>query len=172
MGAPQAHNGQGAVFIYSGAEHHLFSTKPMQEIHADALRLPKVDTDFTSKPKKLPDTLRNFGASLSGGVDLDDNHYGELAVGAFGSDAIVLFRTRPVVDVELGHTLLQQYIKIDNQRSCPTNARTWYERVYNWEPHNLTAYIFISAWYFRFYGFENYKPFVEYFDSFERILQL
>lgn len=44
--------------------------------------------------------LETFGWSLSGGTDLDANGYPDLLVGAFRSDAAILLRSRPIVNVQ------------------------------------------------------------------------
>lgn len=58
---------------------------------------------------------------------MDGNEYGDLAVGAYESDTVVVFRTRPVVDVNLNHEFVNQYVKIDNAEGgdCPLSSRTW-----------------------------------------------
>jgi integrin alpha 7 len=43
--------------------------------------------------------IQTFGYSLSGGRDLDQNSYPDLLVGAFDSDAVVLLRARPIIDI-------------------------------------------------------------------------
>lgn len=68
--------------------------------------------------------LKTFGGSLSGGVDLDGNKYGDLVVGAFESDIAIVLRARPVINVNLKHELTQKYIKIDGVRGCGS-AKTW-----------------------------------------------
>lgn len=65
IGSP--YEGQGVVYIYMGDRKHGLKAKPDQVIKAES----------------LPITLRTFGYSLSGGVDLDDNGYPDLLVGAY-----------------------------------------------------------------------------------------
>jgi hypothetical protein len=102
------------VFIYHGAQADQFNTKPAQEIYGSQLR------NFIGNIN-----LTTFGASLTGGVDLDGNGYPDLAVGAYESDLSFLLRARPVVEVQLAHELNQKYIRINGGSSCPSNSRTW-----------------------------------------------
>ena len=59
-------------------------------------------------PTDIPN-LRTFGYSLSGGIDLDENGYPDLLVGAYESDTVILLRTRPIIDIETS-----VYGKLDN----------------------------------------------------------
>lgn len=43
--------------------------------------------------------LTTFGYSLSGGIDLDANNHSDVVVGAYDSDAVVVLRARPVIDI-------------------------------------------------------------------------
>lgn len=45
------------------------------------------------------DGVRTIGYSLSGGLDLDNNGYPDLLTGAYESDMVILFRTRPIIDI-------------------------------------------------------------------------
>jgi hypothetical protein len=75
--------------------------------------------------------LASFGGSLSGSVDLDGNRYGDLVVGAYESNVVVVLRARPVINVDLKHELKQKYIKIDEARGCGSAYRTWLDNK-NW----------------------------------------
>jgi integrin alpha 8 len=76
VGAPYGgENGRGVVFIYMGGRSGI-SEKPSQIITAE----------------EISPTLTTFGFSLSGGVDLDNNNYTDLAVGAYKSDSIVFLK--------------------------------------------------------------------------------
>ncbi|XP_078084642.1 integrin alpha-4 isoform X2 [Mustelus asterias] len=83
IGAPQEEDQQGAIYIYNGREKGISSTFS-QRIHG----------------QRISNTLQAFGQSISGGIDVDNNGYSDVAVGAFMSDSVVLLRSRPVVIIE------------------------------------------------------------------------
>ncbi|KAJ0180782.1 hypothetical protein K1T71_004186 [Dendrolimus kikuchii] len=74
--------GRGVVYIYHGSETGIHE-KYSQAITAE----------------EISPNLYTFGFSLSGGVDLDNNNYTDLAVGAYKSDSVVFLKSRPVVKV-------------------------------------------------------------------------
>ncbi|KAJ2953032.1 hypothetical protein O0L34_g7421 [Tuta absoluta] len=85
VGAPYGGvNGRGVVYIYHGSASGI-REKYSQAITAEEMGSPGLTT---------------FGFSLSGGVDLDDNYYPDLAVGAYKSDSVVFLKTRPVVNMK------------------------------------------------------------------------
>lgn len=92
VGAPHEDELRGAVYIYSGREDGI-SPKHSQRI-----------TGAT-----LGRELFMFGQSLSSRVDIDDNGYQDVAVGAFLSDSAVVLRSRPVVRVQAS-MLLPQFV--------------------------------------------------------------
>uniref|UniRef100_A0A8C2X6P0 Integrin subunit alpha 7 n=1 Tax=Cyclopterus lumpus TaxID=8103 RepID=A0A8C2X6P0_CYCLU len=75
VGAP--FDGDGKVFIYRGSDSGI-ETKPAQVLDG---------RDFD---------VRCFGYSISGGLDIDNNHYPDIAVGSL-NDSVVLFRRVPPV---------------------------------------------------------------------------
>ncbi|XP_037703062.1 integrin alpha-7 isoform X3 [Choloepus didactylus] len=77
VGAP--FDGDGKVFIYHGSSLGLV-LKPSQVLEGEAVG------------------IKSFGYSLSGGLDVDGNHYPDLLVGSL-ADTAVLFRARPVLHV-------------------------------------------------------------------------
>jgi len=82
IGAPMTESGKGAVYVYHGSKDGI-STKYRQRVGASDVQGVK---------------LEYFGQSLQGGVDLDNNQYPDVAVGAPKSDTIAIFRTRPVLN--------------------------------------------------------------------------
>lgn len=80
VGAP--YEGKGTVYVYLGSKNGII-TIPSQVIHAE----------------EMPSPLRTFGYSLSGGIDMDQNGYPDLLVGAYDNDAVVLLRSRKIIDI-------------------------------------------------------------------------
>ncbi|XP_056638036.1 integrin alpha-PS1-like isoform X2 [Diorhabda sublineata] len=79
IGAPYE-NDYGAVYIYLGSANGL-SNEPSQIIREK--------------------NIRALGYSLSGGLDMDNNGYPDLLVGAFESDRVLLFKARPIIDIKI-----------------------------------------------------------------------
>ncbi|TKR64362.1 hypothetical protein L596_024910 [Steinernema carpocapsae] len=115
VGAPFVDNGKGAVYIFQGASSlKKFKREPVQKINAK---------DFSGIPAVKD--LKTFGFSLAGGVDLDGNKFNDLAVGAYGSDTVVLLRARPVIDVSASiEKIGSKNIPIDGDSSCHRNAKS------------------------------------------------
>ncbi|OQR73543.1 integrin alpha-PS1-like [Tropilaelaps mercedesae] len=83
VGAP--YEDQGAVYIYLGSKDGL-SVKPSQIIRgSDIKRTHTIST--------------TFGYSLSGGVDLDNNKYPDLIVGAYNADRAFAIYARPIKNI-------------------------------------------------------------------------
>ena len=83
VGAP--YEGHGAVYIFRGSARGI---SPEYSQRIGAREFPGVSG------------LRAFGASLSSSAaDVDDNGYTDVLAGAFAGDAVVILRSRPVVDI-------------------------------------------------------------------------
>ncbi|XP_068449967.1 integrin alpha-7 isoform X2 [Clinocottus analis] len=95
VGAP--FDGDGKVFIYRGSDSGI-ETKPAQVLDG---------RDFD---------VRCFGYSISGGLDIDNNHYPDIAVGSL-NDSVVLFRSRPVIHVIRDISIDPQFIDLE-QHNC------------------------------------------------------
>uniref|UniRef100_A0A8D3BQQ0 Integrin alpha-2 domain-containing protein n=1 Tax=Scophthalmus maximus TaxID=52904 RepID=A0A8D3BQQ0_SCOMX len=95
VGAP--YDGDGKVFIYRGSDSGI-ETKPAQVLDG---------RDFD---------VRRFGYSISGGLDIDNNQYPDIAVGSL-NDSVVLFRSRPVIHVIRDISIDPQYIDLE-QHNC------------------------------------------------------
>uniref|UniRef100_A0A8U7MGY7 Integrin subunit alpha 4 n=1 Tax=Corvus moneduloides TaxID=1196302 RepID=A0A8U7MGY7_CORMO len=83
IGAPQEDNLKGAVYIYNG-------------------RKDGITPSFSQRiqGQEVSNSLSMFGQSVSSGIDVDNNGYQDVAVGAFFSDSAVVLRTKPVIIVE------------------------------------------------------------------------
>ncbi|KAF5285911.1 hypothetical protein FQA39_LY04372 [Lamprigera yunnana] len=78
IGAP--YEEYGMIYIYLGGKDGLLTTYS-QKLHGW-------------------ENAKTVGYSLSGGLDMDNNGYPDLLAGAYGSDAIVLYRSRPIIDIQ------------------------------------------------------------------------
>jgi len=84
VGAPyDGPNQRGAVYIFLGSRDGVMK-KPSQVIFASDLNIK----------------LKTFGWSMSGGMDMDDNKYPDLLVGAYDSGHAVHMRSAPVVHMK------------------------------------------------------------------------
>lgn len=105
IGAP--YEGNGTVYIYLGAPDGLV-TEPAQIIRSSDIPSPKLIT--------------TFGYSLSGGIDLDQNGYSDLVIGAYEQDLAVLLRTRPIIGLTISYEPEINLINIDpNRHGCADN---------------------------------------------------
>ncbi|XP_063227924.1 integrin alpha-PS2 isoform X2 [Bacillus rossius redtenbacheri] len=103
VGAPyDGPNERGAVYIYHGSRNGV-TEKYSQRILAE---------DILS-------TLSTFGFSVSGGIDLDENEYPDLVVGAYEANTAVFLKSRPVVKVDSLVTFMldQKQISLD-EKNC------------------------------------------------------
>lgn len=106
VGAPyDGAEGRGVVYVFHGSATGPLA-KPSQIIRAEQL------VEGAPYP-------RTFGFALSGGVDMDGNTYPDLAVGAYGSDQVFIFKSRPVaaVNAETNFDSASKLISLDD-RSC------------------------------------------------------
>uniref|UniRef100_A0A8C8A2K2 Integrin subunit alpha 7 n=1 Tax=Oryzias sinensis TaxID=183150 RepID=A0A8C8A2K2_9TELE len=104
VGAP--FDGNGKVFIYRGSDAGI-ETKPAQVLDG---------RDFD---------VGCFGYSISGGFDIDDNHYPDVAVGSL-NDSVVLFRSQPVIHVIRDISIDPSYIDLE-QHNCKESEGVLFE---------------------------------------------
>ncbi|XP_069683383.1 integrin alpha-PS2 isoform X1 [Periplaneta americana] len=84
VGAPyDGPEGRGAVYVFHG------SRKGIQEKHSQLITAEELNTPIST-----------FGFSVAGGVDLDENEYPDLVVGAYEADTAIFLRARPVVKLK------------------------------------------------------------------------
>lgn len=73
--------------------------------------------------------METFGYSLSGGLDLDENGYPDLMIGAYDVDAVVLLRARPIINITTSVEPAANLQNIDPSRmGCPKHPNanhTW-----------------------------------------------
>lgn len=72
--------------------------------------------------------VRTVGYSLSGGLDLDNNGYPDLLTGAYASDMVILFRTRPIIDINIEVTGSEMQNIVNSKKGCasePLSPHTW-----------------------------------------------
>ncbi|XP_046693527.1 integrin alpha-6b isoform X2 [Silurus meridionalis] len=97
IGAPYDDEGAGNVYIYHGSSNGL-KKEPSQVL------------------KGLDLNIKMFGYSLAGNMDLDNNEYPDLAIGSL-SDTVVMYRARPVVNIEKTVTTTPKEIDL-TKKNC------------------------------------------------------
>ncbi|XP_044728247.1 integrin alpha-PS1 isoform X2 [Chrysoperla carnea] len=107
IGAP--YEGSGVIYIYLGSKNGLLK-EPSQRIAADELPLFKIRG-------KVFGPIKTLGYSLSGGIDMDNNGYPDLLVGAYEKDAVVLFRARPIIDIQTKIKQPENLVNIDASKT-------------------------------------------------------
>ncbi|XP_025836181.1 integrin alpha-PS2 isoform X1 [Agrilus planipennis] len=108
VGAPyDGPHGRGAVYIYHGSE------KGVRKEYSQVIYAEDV-----AKFSGLS-AIETFGWSLAGGLDMDENDYPDMAIGAYLSDTAFFFRSRPVVNVDAQVTYLTPHKQIIlDEKNC------------------------------------------------------
>lgn len=108
IGAP--YEGDGVVYIHLGSKDGLTKT-PSQVIKVSDLGLT---------PNKK---INTFGSYLTGGLDIDENGYPDLVVGAYNSSALVALLSRPII---LFHTRVPDKVDLrpidPSGKGCPEDV--------------------------------------------------
>ncbi|KAA0709520.1 Integrin alpha-6 VLA-6 [Triplophysa tibetana] len=100
VSSPYEDSGKGRVYVYHGSPEG-FRQKPQQVLQAR-------DND-----------IKLFGYALASNMDVDNNGYPDLAVGS-GSDSVLIYRSKPVVNIEKSLTLTPDRIDL-KKRDCKAN---------------------------------------------------
>lgn len=79
---------------------------------------------------KAKSNVKTFGYTLSGNLDMDGNQYPDLAVGAYESDLVALYKTRKIVNIHIEIKNDEELKKINaTRKGCaadPNNKdNTW-----------------------------------------------
>ena len=102
VGAPYESNGKGAVYIFFGGGQGLRSQGPAKTFYLATEVADQIITAselVANAPNAFSSSLATFGSSLDGGMDMDENGYPDLLVGAYDSAHVVALRSRPIIDV-------------------------------------------------------------------------
>lgn len=105
VGAP--YEGNGAIYIFHGSASGIVP-KPSQRISATDLSHP----------------FKAFGAALGTGMDVDNNSYPDVLVGAFESDSVALLYSRPIITLKSKITLDPEIIDLNAKSNCPSFIAT------------------------------------------------
>lgn len=107
IGAPYEEN--GVVYIYLGSPSGL-SKEPSQVIKAGDLGLV---------PNKK---VQTFGSYLSGGLDIDNNGYPDLVIGAYNASAVIALLSRQIIFIQTTVPTKVELKPIDpSVKGCPAD---------------------------------------------------
>ncbi|XP_051982478.1 integrin alpha-D isoform X2 [Xyrauchen texanus] len=104
VGAPLDDDGQGAIYIYMGHETHGINNKQPQRVSA----------------QMVLSGLHQFGVSLSGLMDVNEDNLTDIVIGAQG--AIVLLKARPVMSVSSQLSFSPKEINLTDFECPSTNV--------------------------------------------------
>ncbi|XP_014675348.1 PREDICTED: integrin alpha-9-like [Priapulus caudatus] len=136
IGAPNEDGGAGALYIYRGHR---------EGVHPEfSQRIAAADID---------PNLRGFGWSISKSLDLDNNNYPDVAVGAYESSAAVVLAARPVLDTDVAMTFNPSYVntaekKCRNSKNQPVpcvDATTCFTYTGAYVPVSVEFYYTITS---------------------------
>lgn len=124
VGAP--YDGSGRVYIYCGSSRGI-TKKPAQVISPGSKR------------------VTFFGYSLSGNLDVDNNQYPDLAVGAL-SGSVFVYRAKPVVSVSISLQVTPNAIDITKEQchkqTCYFAARACFK--YTTHPETVNSKLILN----------------------------
>lgn len=107
IGAP--YEDDGVVYIYLGSMVGL-SKKPSQIIKA---------ADLGLVPSKQ---IQTFGSVVSGGLDIDNNGYPDIVIGAFNSSAVIALLSRQIIFIQTNVPEKSDLKPIDpSAKGCPAD---------------------------------------------------
>ncbi|XP_065080456.1 integrin alpha-PS5-like [Ochlerotatus camptorhynchus] len=107
VGAP--FEGNGAIYIFHGGPTGI-EVKPSQILRY---------------PSQFPG-LSMFGAAIAKAVDVDENGFNDIVIGAPNDETVYLYRTYPIVRPKVEMTLSKGFISIENA-TVPSGANSWIE---------------------------------------------
>lgn len=101
VGAPYE-SGGGAVYVFFGGSKGLRSmtmTNSYLKAAEVADQVIRAQDLVSQVPLLGQPQLTTLGISLSGGMDMDQNGYPDLLVGAYQSNTVLVLRARPIIDI-------------------------------------------------------------------------
>ncbi|XP_067825088.1 integrin alpha-3b [Heptranchias perlo] len=101
IGAP--YDGAGKVFIYHGSKNGLD---------------PKASQIINGANLGGTNSIKTFGYSISGGLDVDQNEYPDILIGSL-SDRVVLLRSRPVINISKNFTVRPKILDSNTCKKKP-----------------------------------------------------
>ena len=121
---------RGAIYIYLGTPEGISKNYAQVRLHKRTFNycstkksnIILIDTFFFLKvifASEINSNIRTFGWSLSAGMDLDNNEYPDVLVGAYDSNNAVFLKSAPVVHLDSQIQFLVAGKQVDlNNKNC------------------------------------------------------
>ncbi|XP_061580836.1 integrin alpha-6-like [Cololabis saira] len=152
VGAP--YEGSGRVYVYCGSSGGI-NRKAAQVLSPGS------------------NSVKMFGYSLAGNLDVDDNQYPDLAVGSL-SDSVFIFRTRSVVSVSTSFSITPNHINIIkkrcNERTCYFAGQACF--TYTAHPSSFNPKLMLNYTFEADFKRRESKPRVDFLGSYRGTLEL